>query len=254
MKRKFDLVEHSDYEWEWDTNENTLKPFQPPSKPKSKHSSKPSKSKCKQLIYVNLLVFSLIIIPILAIANLNIDHVTILESIDKVLGERCASKFWKPKNLTQLQVSLDEYVFGQHIAKNLLLSALTRRWGSHQESQKPLVMSFHGWTGSGKNYVAKFIAESLFKKGTKSSYVKIYISTLHFHDDRKVLEYQQNLRDWILGNVTRCPDSLFIFDEVDKMPVGVLDALKPFMDHHSVINGIDMSQVIFILLSNTGGS
>ena len=25
--------------------------------------------------------------------------------------------------------------------------------------------------------------------------------TVHFHDERKVSEYQQNLRDWILGNV-----------------------------------------------------
>ena len=28
---------------------------------------------------------------------------------------------------------------------------------------------------------------------------------------------------------------------------------QPFMDHHSIINGIDMSNVLFILLSNTGG-
>ena len=38
-------------------------------------------------------------------------------------------------------------------------------------SKKPLVMSFHGWTGSGKNYVSKFIAESLFAKGMRSKFV-----------------------------------------------------------------------------------
>ena len=27
------------------------------------------------------------------------------------------------------------------------------------DPQKALVMSFHGWTGAGKNYVAKFVAE-----------------------------------------------------------------------------------------------
>ena len=46
---------------------------------------------------------------------------------------------------------------------------------------------------------------------------------------------------------------MFIFDEVDKMPIGVLDALRPFMDHHSIIDGVDMSRALFILLSNTGG-
>jgi hypothetical protein len=29
--------------------------------------------------------------------------------------------------------------------------------------RKALVLSFHGWTGGGKNYVAQFVAESLFK-------------------------------------------------------------------------------------------
>ena len=37
------------------------------------------------------------------------------------------------------------------------------------------------------------------------------------------------------------------------MPIGVLDALRPFMDHHSIIDGVDMSRALFILLSNTGG-
>ena len=106
----------------------------------------------------------------------------------------------------------------------MIILLFFRRWKS--PSDKALVMSFHGWTGSGKNFVAKFIAESLFRKGIKSNNIHIYVSTVHFHDERKVNEYQQNLRDWILGNVTKCSDSIFIFDEVDKMPIGILDALK----------------------------
>ena len=38
-------------------------------------------------------------------------------------------------------------------------------------SKKPLVMSFHGWTGSGKNYVSKFIADALFDQGLRSRFV-----------------------------------------------------------------------------------
>ena len=37
------------------------------------------------------------------------------------------------------------------------------------------------------------------------------------------------------------------------MPAGVLDGLKPFMDFHSNVDGIDFRKAIFILLSNTGG-
>lgn len=239
MKRKRELLDHSDDE------DVTFTPTEKPRKPPKKDS------KLKNLVVINVLIFSIVVIPLLAITHL--DHAVIFEGLDEFVGERCSSKYWKLKNITHLKDNLDDFLFGQHVAKSVILSALNRRWRTPGNYHKPLVMSFHGWTGSGKNYVAKFIAESLFKKGMKSSFVKIYISTVHFHDESKVMEYQQNLRDWILGNVTKCSDTLFIFDEVDKMPAGVLDALKPFMDHHSIIDGTDMSSSIFILLSNTGG-
>ena len=45
---------------------------------------------------------------------------------------------------------------------------------------------------------------------------------------------QIQLRDWISGNVTACRQNIFIFDEVDKMPPGVLDIVKPFLDYYEV--------------------
>jgi hypothetical protein len=51
--------------------------------------------------------------------------------------------------------------------------------------------------------------------------------------------FQIHVTDWIRGNVTQCARSLFVFDEVDKMPKGVLDAVKPFLDYHEQIDGID---------------
>ena len=70
--------------------------------------------------------------------------------------------------------------------------------------------------------------------------------------------------------MTRCKENIFIFDEVDKMPPGVLDIVKPFMDYYEVgpgenniptqllmylqhIDGVDYRHNIFIFLSNTGG-
>ena len=44
---------------------------------------------------------------------------------------------------------------------------------------------------------------------------------------------------------------MFVFDEVDKMPPGVLDVLVPFLDYTSY-NGREKSKSIFIFLSNTG--
>lgn len=47
------------------------------------------------------------------------------------------------------------------------------------------------------------------------------------------------LTELIRGKVTECERSLFVFDEVDKIPKGVLDAVKPFLDYHEQINGVD---------------
>jgi len=178
----------------------------------------------------------------------------------KVLtGEQC-SEVWIKSNLTQLKASLDANVFGQHIATRQVLAALHRRWTTGNsdvigtsQPEKPLVMSFHGWTGSGKNYVAKFVAEALFEAGMTSRFVTFLSSTGHFHDPNKVIEYQGQLQQWVKGNVSLCPQSLIVIDEIDKMPAGVLDAIGPYMDHHQQIDGVDFRRATFILLSNTGG-
>ena len=69
-----------------------------------------------------------------------------------------------------------------------------------------------------------------------------------------------NLQDTIFKIVKKCPQSLFVFDEVDKMPEGLVDAVKPFIDHHECIKKesyeecVDFRRSIFIFLSNTGGA
>lgn len=50
------------------------------------------------------------------------------------------------------------------------------------------------------------------------------------------------------GNVSVCGRSLFIFDEMDKMPVGVIEAIKPFIDHYAEIDGTDFRKSIFLFL------
>lgn len=58
--------------------------------------------------------------------------------------------------------------------------------------------------------------------------------------------------EWIKGNVTRCPYQLFVFDEVDKMPPDVLNAIKPLIDYRERLEHIDYRKSVFIFLSNTG--
>ena len=64
---------------------------------------------------------------------------------------------------------------------------------------------------------------------------------------------QDYLQRRIREDTIACAQSLFIFDEVDKMPDGVLDAIAPYLDWHEHLDGVDYRRAVFLLLSNTGG-
>merc|ERR1719334_2636078 len=167
------------------------------------------------------------------------------------LRECCGSPWVRP-NITRLEETLQANVFGQHLVTSLVTRSL-RAHLKKKDPQKALVLSFHGWTGAGKNYVAKFIAEALYKNGMSSQYVHLFISTLYFPHTEQGDLYRLRIQDWIRGNVSLCETSLFIFDEVDKMPPGMIDGVKPFIDHHSHVEGVNFRRAVFLFLSNTGG-
>ena len=50
---------------------------------------------------------------------------------------------------------------------------------------------------------------------------------------------QLELIDKIREMVGQGDRSLFIFDEVHKLQSGLIDAIKPFIDYHHNINGVD---------------
>lgn len=62
------------------------------------------------------------------------------------------------------------------------------------------------------------------------------------------LLFQEQLQNWIRGNVSACPSSVFIFDEMDKMHPGVIDAIKPFLDYYEEVDGVSYRKAIFIFL------
>lgn len=178
-----------------------------------------------------------------------------------------------------LHRNLSHTLYGQHIVVNHLIPALRSHYGNLHESGKPLVLSFHGTPGTGKNFVADRVAEHLYRHGARSAYVKKYLGRLHFPEASRVAEYavrrmcvvmcfivpiiyisriisyisQRNLHADITAAIAACPRSLFIFDEVDKTPPGVFDRLASLMDHHSNIDKLDYRQATYIFLSNAGG-
>jgi hypothetical protein len=164
----------------------------------------------------------------------------------------CCSEYAIHADFDALEDSLNKHIYGQHLVKDIVINALKSHWDSTHHPQKALTLSFHGWPGSGKNYVTRFIVENLYKLGSKSSFVHHFIGRIHFPLEDHVAKYQNDLQEWIKGNVTKCPRQLFIFDEVDKMPPKVLNILKPIIDYRDNVDGIDFRDSVFIFLSNTG--
>lgn len=93
------------------------------------------------------------------------------------------------QSFVELENVLKEKVYGQHLVQDVVVNALKSHWnGNH--AQKPLTMSFHGWPGGGKNYVSRFIQESLYKHGSESSHVHHFMGRIHFPSDVHVNEYK----------------------------------------------------------------
>nr|XP_039270325.1 torsin-1A-like [Styela clava] len=168
------------------------------------------------------------------------------------LFSECCSDGYIKLNSTGLKRDLNSRLHGQHLVIPTVLNSISGHV-NNQNPSKPLVLSFHGWTGGGKNYVSKFIVGNLFFKKEKSNFVHLFNSEIHFKNKDRVEEYKDKLHGWIYHNVSNCARSIFIFDEMDHMPEGMIDVLVPFLGHSTHIDGVDFRKTIFIFLSNTGG-
>jgi hypothetical protein len=158
-------------------------------------------------------------------------------------------KPWIDYSLEQFEYNLNNEVHGQHLVKDMI-SKLIRQHLNDDNPKKALVLSFHGWTGGGKNFVSQIVAKSIFRKyreSRKSEFVYHLIGT-HFHNNHNQIEVKNQIKDIVTNGVKKCERSLFIFDEIDKLSSGVIDVIKPFLDYNSFIDGIDYKKAIFIFL------
>uniref|UniRef100_A0A8C2QHB2 Torsin family 2 member A n=1 Tax=Cricetulus griseus TaxID=10029 RepID=A0A8C2QHB2_CRIGR len=65
-------------------------------------------------------------------------------------GSYCECDFWP--DLPGLECDLAQHLAGQHLAKALVVKSL-KAFVQELAPSKPLVLSLHGWTGTGKSYV-----------------------------------------------------------------------------------------------------
>ena len=78
-----------------------------------------------------------------------------------------------------LEHDLATLLHGQHLVSDTVIRSIRGHLRNPNPS-KALVLSFHGWTGCGKNFVSKIIANNLFRLGMNSNFVHLYVSSYHF--------------------------------------------------------------------------
>lgn len=157
-----------------------------------------------------------------------------------------------PHDILSLKEKLEAKLYGQHIVQEFIFKSVASHYENSNNSKKPLVMTFHGTQGTGKNYVAAMIAEAIFEKGIKSQYFHHFHGS-QFEGSEHVYRHQQEIKKEIYESIEKCPYSIFVFDEVDKMPPKIFNGISAILDHHSIVRGKDFTKSIFIFLSNYGG-
>lgn len=103
--------------------------------------------------------------------------------------------------LTALQEDLRRRLYGQHLVTDVIIKHLK----SHmtKDPSKALTLSFHGGTGTGKNYVSKIIAESIYKEGMRSKYVHLISATKEFPHKDMVPLYKV-IQDYFIESACMC--------------------------------------------------
>ncbi|KAL3316865.1 Torsin-1B [Cichlidogyrus casuarinus] len=168
-----------------------------------------------------------------------------------MIGECCRDA--QKLNLTFIKNELENHVFGQNIAIQAILTHV-KAHTADKNPKRPLVLSLHGPTGTGKNHISTILVKSLYKLGMMSSYVKKYDATIDFVNLDKISQNKESLQHDLKITLYQCPRCLFIFDEMDKIPSDLIDALVPFLGFSESVHGVDTRKAIFLLLGNTGAS
>nr|XP_033476350.1 prosalusin isoform X3 [Epinephelus lanceolatus] len=165
------------------------------------------------------------------------------------ISDSCDCDF-KP-NIRDLEWDLYKNVYGQHLAQEIV-SEEVAKFLQNKSPERPLVLSFHGSSGTGKTLISSMLGNHLYGSAMSSPYVHQFVPTLHFPLPERVKEYREELKSWVQGNLTECARSVFFFDEMEKMPPGLIDVLEPFLGPSHVVFRTNYRKAIYVFIGTTG--
>ncbi|XP_047376918.1 torsin-3A [Sciurus carolinensis] len=182
-------------------------------------------------------------------------YLDVLSTWYRGFQERCPGGDCRiSNNFPGLESDLSGRLHGQHLARELVLRTV-RGYLEMPWPEKALALSFHGWSGTGKNFVARMLAENLYRDGLRSDCVKMFIAMFHFPHPKYVDLYKEQLAGQIRETQQRCQQSLLIFDEAEKLHPGLLELLGPYLERQATEGcSTRPPRTLFLFLSNLGGN
>lgn len=88
-----------------------------------------------------------------------------------------------------LEHDFRQLLHGQHLVSHTLLRSISGHF-RNENPEKALVLSLHGCTGCGKNFVSKIVAKNLYLNGMNSKFVHLFVATHHFPHEDQVNSYK----------------------------------------------------------------
>ncbi|CAH1272714.1 TOR1B [Branchiostoma lanceolatum] len=149
---------------------------------------------------------------------------------------------WKHCSISDLEEELNRRVFGQHIAKRVVLGALSEHLG-RKHGTAPLVMSFYGPSGVGKTFLSRIVSKFLSRSCGVRTHE--FIIPHHFPHPEEAQLYREQVREWVRGNVSNSNrQHLFVFDEMEKVYPELAEGLLLALEE-------DTSDAIYIFICST---
>lgn len=90
---------------------------------------------------------------------------------------------------TGLEWDLYKNLYGQHLVQDIVSESVAS-FLQKPNPDRPLVLSFHGASGTGKSMVSSMLARHLYGTSMGSPYIHQYVPTLHFPLAGRVEQYR----------------------------------------------------------------